>query len=126
MADDNLFDVVEQLRVIVSDFKRALYGDSATRSPGLLSQLESQEVRLRLIEQRIEKIEARRQANPVAWTAGYILFCMAGVFGIAALLNQIEGHRLLGIAPDVAGWLAAMFGGLALVLFIVGFGWFEH
>ena len=125
MADDNLFDVVEELRTLVADFKRALYGDTATRSPGLLSQLESHEVRLRQLEQRMDRLEEKRKANPIAWTAGYISFCVAGVFGIAALLNQLQEHHLLGIPADVASWLSVLFAGLALVLFIVGFGWFE-
>ena len=59
MSDDNLFDVVEQLRVLVADFKRALYGDQATRSPGLLSQLEGHEERQRRIEQRRERPRGR-------------------------------------------------------------------
>lgn len=125
MADDNLFDVVEELRTIVADFKRALYGDPATRSAGLLSQLDSHAERLQRIEQKIERIEGRRRANPVAWTAGYISFCVAVVFAIAALLNQLQGHHLLGIPAEVATWLAVLFSASALILFIVGFGWFE-
>ena len=126
MADDNLFDVVEDLRSIVADFKRALYGDTATRSPGLLSQLEGHEQRLQSMEQRVQRMEERRRANPIAWTAGYISFCVAVVFSIAALLNQLQGHHLLGIPPEVAVWLAVLFAASALILFIVGFGWFER
>ncbi len=126
MADDNLFDVVEELRSIVADFKRALYGDPATRSQGLLSQLDSHAERLQRIEQKIERMEGSRRENPVAWTAGYISFCVAVVFAIAALLNQLQGHHLLGIPPEVATWLAILFSASALVLFIVGFGWFER
>lgn len=126
MADDNLFDVVEELRTIVADFKRALYGDTATRSPGLLSQLEGHEQRLQSMEQKLDRIEQRRRANPVAWTAGYVSFCVAVVFSIAALLNQLQGHHLLGIPPEVATWLAVLFATSALILFIVGFGWFER
>lgn len=126
MSDDNLFDVVEQLRVIVADFKRALYGDQATRSPGLLSQLESHEGRLQRLEQRADKLEQRRRDNPIAWTAGYVSFCVAGVFAITALLNQLQGHHVLGMPFEVATWLAVVFAALALVLFIVGFGWFDR
>lgn len=126
MADDNLFDVVEELRTIVADFKRALYGDPATRSQGLLSQLDSHADRLQRIEQKLEKLEGSRRANPVAWTAGYVSFCVAVIFAIAALLNQLQGHRLLGVPPEVATWLAVLFAASALVLFIVGFGWFER
>lgn len=126
MADDNLFDVVEDLRTIVADFKRALYGDTATRAPGLLSQLESHEGRLRQLEQRMDRLEEKRKANPVAWTAGYVSFCVAVVLSIASLLNQLEGHHLLGIAPEVAAWMAVLFAVSALILFVVGFGWFER
>lgn len=126
MTDDNLFDVVEELRTIVADFKRALYGDPATRSQGLLSQLDSHAERLQRIELKLSQMERSRRANPVAWTAGYVSFCVAVVFAIAALLNQLQGHRLLGIPSDVATWLSVLFAGSALVLFIVGFGWFER
>ncbi len=126
MADDNLFDVVEDLRTIVADFKRALYGDPATRSQGLLSQLDSHAERLQRIEHKVEEIERSRRANPGAWTAGYVSFCVAVVFAIAALLNQLQGHHLLGIPAEVATWLAVLFAGSALILFIVGFGWFER
>ena len=126
MTDDNLFDVVEELRTIVADFKRALYGDPATRSQGLLSQLDSHAERLQRIELKLSQMERSRRANPVAWTVGYVSFCVAVVFAIAALLNQLQGHRLLGIPSDVATWLSVLFAGSALVLFIVGFGWFER
>lgn len=125
MASDNLFDVVEELKQITADLRRTVYGDPATRSRGLMSEFDGLRQEVGRIDADVQKVKSRRP-NLMAWTAGYTTFCIAVVFAIAALLNQLQGHHLMGIPADVAGWLAVGFAVAALVLFIAGFGWFEQ
>lgn len=125
MATDNLIDVVDQLREIVQDLKRTLYGDHATRSTGLLVEFDSLRNDVKRLESDLSKVKNRRP-NITAWATGYVAFCTAVVFAIISVMNQIDNHNILGLAPVVAMWLALLFGGAALVLFLVGFGWFEH
>ncbi len=121
-SNDNLFDVVEELRQITADLRRTVYGDPATRSRGLMSEFDGMRMEVKALGADMEEVR-RRRPNPLAWTVGYIAFCGAVVFAIAALLDQLQGHSALGIPAAVATGLAVALAGLALVLFVIGFGW---
>lgn len=119
------YDVLEDLRGIVADLKRCLYGDAATRSTGLLNEFDSLRRDVNALRQDVEAVK-NHGPNVIAWTAGYIAFCAAGVFTIAALMNQIPGHEVMGIPGPIATWLALVLAGAALALFLIGFNWFDR
>lgn len=121
-SSDNLFDVVEELKQITADLRRTVYGDPATRSRGLMSEFDGLRMEVKALDADMERVKKRRP-NPLAWTAGYVAFCGAVVMAIAALLDQLIGRQLFGLPAAVATGLAVALAGLALVLFVIGFGW---
>lgn len=125
MASDNLFDVVEELKQITADLRRTVYGDPATRSSGLMSEFDGLRMDVKALEADLKMVKSKRP-NVLAWTSGYLMFCVAVVFAIAALLNQLQGHHLMGLPAEWAAWLAMGFALAALLLFVAGFGWFDQ
>jgi hypothetical protein len=125
MANDNLFEVVEELRQIVADLKRTLYGDHATRSTGLITEFDGLRRDVKALEIDLANIK-RRRPNVGSWMAAYVLFCAALVFLVAGLINLFVEHDALGIPPAVALWLALGLAAVAAVLFVIGYNWFER
>lgn len=121
-SSDNLFDVVEELKQITADLRRTVYGDPATRSRGLMSEFDGLRMEVKALDADMERVKKRRP-NPLSWTAGYVAFCGAVLLAIAALLDQLIGRQLFGLPAAVATGLAVALAGLALVLFVIGFGW---
>lgn len=122
-SSDNLFDVVEELKQITADLRRTVYGDPATRSRGLMSEFDGLRMKVTALDDDMERVKKRVRPNPLSWTAGYVAFCGAVVMAISALLDQMIGRQLFGLPAAVATGLAVALAGLALVLFVIGFGW---
>jgi hypothetical protein len=125
MANDNLFEVVEDLRSIVADLKRTLYGDHATRSTGLLVEFDALRREVQSLQQEIQRIKNKRPSIPT-WMAGFLVFCVGGVAAMVALINLLPGFNIFGVSSTAAMWLAIVFGASALALFIAGFGWLDR
>ncbi len=121
-SSDNLFDVVEELKQITADLRRTVYGDPATRSRGLMSEFDGMRMEVKALGADMEQVKKRRP-NPLAWTAGYIAFCGAIFFAMAGMLDQLLDRSLFGIPVALSAGLAVALAGLALVLFVIGFGW---
>lgn len=124
MATENLVDVVEQLQQIVNDFKRILYGDQAARTDGLLVEFNLLRKEVHELGMRVDQLQARRP-HVWAWICGYVAFMAATVFGVVAIINRVEGHDVWHLAPELATWVALGCAGFALLLFLIGFGWFD-
>jgi hypothetical protein len=124
-SGDNLFEVVEQLREIVADLKRTLYGDHATRATGLLAEFDALRRRVESVEEDVERIRSKRP-NVGSWVTAYVLFCVAMVFLAAGMINLFVGHDALGLEPAVAFWLSAAAVVVAGVLFAVGYSWLDR
>lgn len=129
MANDNLYEVVGELREIVSDLKRALYGDAATRSKGLMSELDglrsdvtALQVDVQRLQVDVQRLQAQRP-KVASWIAGYVVFCLFLVFLIAGIVNRAASHDAFGLPADTALGLAVLAAVAACVLFIVGFDW---
>jgi hypothetical protein len=125
MATDNLFDVVQELREIVADLKRTLYGDHATRSTGLLTEFDSLNQRVASLERDVTRLKNKRPSIPT-WVAGFLVFWAGELAAIVALINLVPGFNIFGISSTAAMWLAIVFGASALALFIAGFGWLDR
>ncbi len=122
---ENVLDMVEQLREIVGEFKRILYGDSAARTNGLVVEFGDLRRDVQAIKDDIQRLKTRRH-NIWLWVAGYLAFAASVTFGVIGILNQVDGHNVWGLPAAVALWLAAVMAGAALILFLGGFGWLDR
>lgn len=124
MASDNILDVVDELRQIVADLKRTLYGDQATRSPGVLSEFDGLRKDVRTLQDDVKQIKSKRP-NVGAWILGYFSFCAGIALCVIAFLNSVDSHNVFGMPAGIALWMGALFAVGALFLFMWGFGWFD-
>lgn len=124
MASDNVLDVVEELRQIVGEFKRILYGDQAARTNGLVVEFGDLRREVASIKEDLHRLKSRR---PVVWLwiGGYVAFVAAVAFGVVAGLNMIGEPDLWGLPVSVSVFLALFCATVALFLFLGGFGWFD-
>jgi hypothetical protein len=120
--DNNPYDVVQELRVIVEDLKRAVYGDPASRSPGMFQEFDSLRRDVNLLRQELEQVKSRKP-SAANWTIGYISFCAGGIFAVIAVLNQIPRNEILNIPGELAAIFAIVLAAIALYFFLSGFGW---
>jgi hypothetical protein len=111
----NPYEVVEQLN-------RAMYGEPASRSPGLFDKIDTLSKELEKLSEKLERIENRRP-NPLSWTLGYISFLIAGIFAVVAISNLLPRYEILNLPPELAAILAIVGAGVALYFFLTGFGW---
>lgn len=137
---ENVLDMVEQLREIVGEFKRILYGDSAARTNGLVVEFGDLRRDVQAIKDDIQRLKATdvqavrddiqrlktKRHNIWLWVAGYLAFAASVTFGVIGILNQVDGHNVWGLPAAVALWLAAVMAGAALILFLGGFGWLDR
>lgn len=122
---DNVLDMMEQLREIVGEFKRILYGDSAARTNGLVVEFGDLRRDVQTIKDDLARLKTKRH-NIWLWVAGYLAFAASVTFGVIGILNQVDGHNVWGLPAPLALWLAAVMAGAALVLFLGGFGWLDR
>lgn len=125
MASDNVLDVIDELREIVGEFKRILYGDTAARTNGLVVKFDDLHRDVQALRDDVHRLKNRR-ANVWMWVAGYVSFSASVAFGVVGMINLIDNHNVLGLPAAVALWLAAVLAGLALMLFLGGFGWLDR
>jgi hypothetical protein len=111
----NPFEVVEQLN-------RAMYGDKASRSPGLFDKIDELTQGLNRLNDKLEAIEERKPSIS-KWTAGYFCFCIGGVFAVIAIINNIPGQQAYNIPTEMAAAIAVALGAIAFYFFLSGFGW---
>lgn len=124
MASDNVLDVLEELREIVGEFKRILYGDTAARTNGLVVEFGDLRRDVQALRDDVHRLK-NRKPNVWLWVMGYLSFAASVTFGVIGILN-LAGHAVFGLPAAVALWLAAALGGMALVLFLGGFGWLDR
>jgi hypothetical protein len=111
----NPFEIVEQLN-------RAMYGEPASRQPGLFDKIDSLTLGLDRLNQKLEAIEERKP-DVTKWTIGYITFCLGGIFAVIAILNNVPGHQAYNVPTELAATIAVVLGAIALYFFLSGFGW---
>jgi hypothetical protein len=111
----NPFEVVEQLN-------RAMYGDKASRSPGLFDKIDELTFGLNRLNDKLEAIEAKKP-DVTKWTIGYFAFCIGGVFAVIAILNNVPDRMFYNIPAELAATIAVALGAIALYFFLSGFGW---
>lgn len=124
MANENLLDIVERLDRIVTDLKLALYGSPEARSTGLFAEFDTLRTRVERLERDVEA-QKQRRPNVWLWVAGYWSFVAAVAFGAVALLNTATDLNLWDAPTPLSGAIAAFFAVVALVLFLLGFGWLD-
>ena len=118
---NNPYDVLEELRWIVNDLKRALYGDTTLRTPGLFNELDSLRKDVHSMKIDVESIKNRRP-RLYQWLAGYAAFCVGLILAVIALLDQ--GQVIHTRVPaELAGLLAVVLITVAAVLLMSGHGW---
>jgi hypothetical protein len=115
MEQPNPFEIVEQLN-------RAMYGEPASRSPGLFDKIDSLTTELGRLNTRLDRME-RKQHNVSSWTIGYVAFCASGIFAVVAIFNLIPRTTILNMAPELAAFFAVSLAVAALYFFLTGFGW---
>jgi hypothetical protein len=113
--DVNPYDAVQELRFMVADLNRALYGDTATGWKGLMKEIA-------LLRQDLELVKARKP-SPTKWTMGYLAFCAGGIFAVIAIINNIPGQQAYNIPTEMAVAIAIVLGAIAWYFFLSGHGW---
>lgn len=122
VGDDNLLDVIRDLRGVVTDLKRVVYGDQVARIPGLLEAFDQQQRRIETLETDVKTLKNRRPMVWI-WVLGYLSFIAAWALGAVAMTNRISHLNLLDLPFGFAAILASVLAIVALVLFVAGFGW---
>lgn len=122
---ENLIEAVERLEQVSARLERILYGDTDARRKGLLDEFEGLRGDVSSLREDVGRIKSRKPSVWL-WILGYTAFCGSVTFGVVGLLNQIDGHNVLGLPPSLALWLAAVLAGAALLLFLNGFGWLQR
>ena len=125
MASDNLMDVVEELKDLVAELRRLLYGDMATRSSGLVADFDKHDRRIATLETEVTRLRNRRPVVGM-WIGGFIAFVVAIVLIGIAFVNYASDANLLDMTPPLAGGLAAFLCAVSLVMFLGGFGWLDR
>ena len=124
MAGDNLLDVVEELRTLVSEFRRLLYGDQASRFPGLVADLDTLKSRLDRVETDVHGLKSKRPVIGM-WVGGFIAFVMAIGFAGVAMQNANTTANIFDMPVPLAVILGVCLLLLSLLMFLGGFGWLE-
>jgi hypothetical protein len=111
----NPFEIVEQLN-------RAMYGEPASRSPGLFDKIDSLTTELGRLNTRLDSMEAKKP-DVTKWTIGYIAFCIGGIFAVIAILNNVPGQQAYNLPTEIAATIAVVLGAIAWYFFLTGHGW---
>lgn len=122
MASDNLLDVVEELRSLVGELRRLMYGDTATRSTGLIADFERHERRITALEADVVRITNRKPVVGM-WIGGFVAFTAAIVLTAVGFVNAVTPANMLDMTPLLAWSIAACLTVVSLVMFLGGFGW---
>ncbi len=122
MGDDNLLDVLRDLRAVTADLKRVVYGDTGARTPGLLDLFDEQQRRIERLESDVRILKQRR---PIVWlwVAGYACFVVAWVLAAVGMTNSWTSLNVLDLPGPFTSVMAFTLAIVALVLFVAGFGW---
>lgn len=124
MATDNLLDVVDELRTLVGELRRLLYGDQASRFPGLVADLDMQKTRIDRLTMDMDRMKSKRPVV-VMWIGGFLAFVAAVVLIGVALTNAATYANIWDLPPMLAATIAAGLVALSLIMFIGGFGWLD-
>jgi hypothetical protein len=124
MASENILEVMDTLVQVVSDLKLIVYGDEKARINGLLVDFGELRRDVAIVKEEVHKLKNRRP-QVWLWILGYFSFLAGTMFGVVAILNQIDNHNVFDLPAPVAVFLASMFVVAALFLFLGGFGWFN-
>lgn len=124
MASDNILEAVDRIEQAIGKFERILYGDSQARQNGLLVEFEGLRKDVRDLREDVQRLQNRRP-NVLMWITGYVLFLIAGAMATVSFINQVSDLLVWDLAPEIAGGLAVIFAGIALFMFIGGFGWLD-
>jgi hypothetical protein len=124
MATDNLLDVVDELRTLVAELRRLLYGDQASRFPGIVADLDMQKARLDRLTMDMEKLKSKRPVV-VMWIGGFWAFVAAIVLIGISFVNASTPANIWDMPPMLAAIFAAGLTALSLFMFIGGFGWLD-
>jgi uncharacterized membrane protein YgcG len=123
MGDPSLYETVETLKSLVDDLRNLIHGNAATRTGGLLAELDSQRAQIAALERKVD-----RMYRPTIWLwlAGFVCFAGATLLAIIAIVNIAADHNVFDIPPNLAAVLAAALALLSATLLIAGFGWLEN
>jgi len=124
VAGDNLLDVVDDLRILVAELRRLLYGDQASRFPGIVADLDAQKSRIDRVEADIRHIKSKRPVVAM-WIGGFLAFVAAVLLSMVALVNASTPANLWDMPVTFAAVCAAGLTALSLIMFLGGFGWLE-
>jgi len=100
-----------------------LYGDPVNRTPGLIDKVDTLLAGMSNLSADVEQLK-RRRTKPSCWVFGYVVYCIAGVFAIFAVVNMVPGGNDVGnLAPEVSAVIAVILAVVALILLLSGHGW---
>ena len=122
MASDNLLDVVDELRQLVGELRRLMYGDTATRSSGLIADFERHERRITTLEADVVRLKNRKPIVGM-WIGGFVAFVTAIVLAAVGFINAVTPANMLDMPPLLSWSLAGCLTVVSLVMFLGGFGW---
>ena len=124
MASDNILDAVDRIEQAIGKFERILYGDPQARQNGLLLEFEGLRKDVQGLRGDVQQLQNRRP-NVVMWVTGYVLFLAAGALATVSFINQVSELQVWDLSPLIAGGLSVVFAGIALFMFVGGFGWLD-
>lgn len=122
MASDNLLDVVDELRQLVGELRRLMYGDTATRSSGLIADFERHERRITALEAEVVRLKNRKPIVGM-WIGGFVAFVTAIILTAIGFINAVTPANMLDMSPLLSLSLAGCLTVVSLVMFLGGFGW---
>jgi hypothetical protein len=124
MASDNILEAVDRIEQAIGKFERILYGDPQARQNGLLLEFEGLRKDVQQLSENVYRLQNRRP-NVLMWVTGYVLFLVAGALATVCFINQVSDMLVWDLSPGIAGALAVIFAGIALFMFVGGFGWLD-
>jgi len=119
---ENLVETVASLERKTDTLLRIINGDDDSHHDGLLDSFEQLRADIRGLRDDLQRIKSR-QPSVWLWIAGYFCFLTSGLFAMSAVYEVTRLYNFLDMPVSLALLLALLFASIALLLFVVGFGW---
>lgn len=123
-ANENIFDILDELRQLIDQLRMIVYGDKTSRYPGMVDEVGRLQSRIEHAEMEIEKLKRRRPNVPL-WVAGFLSFVISVSLLGVSFVNFSSKVNIFDMTPFLAAGLAVFFVAVSLVLFLGGFGWLD-
>jgi hypothetical protein len=122
--EQNLIDVLLDLKTTIEELRRTMYGDQAARTSGLIAEVDSHRRRIDDMSLEVRQLKERR---PIIWLwlCGYVSFVAAWTMAAVGIVNALSRANVWDFPPAAAAMLAIVLTFVAAILFVAGFGWLQ-